>query len=98
MDADQQFRIRHINASELPTAQLDKNVVICGVVDPTSVIGQQIAELLGEDEVAMAREGKANLFAKENYPGPGQFTLVVTAGTDSDLREVLDERGKRCRI
>lgn len=94
VDADQQFRVRHINASELATAPLDKNVVICGVADPTSIIGQEIADLIGEDAVARAREGKANLFAKENYPGPGQFTLVVTAGTDSDLRDVLDERGE----
>jgi len=94
VDADQQFRVRHIRASEFPTAPLDKNVVVCGVADMTTVVGQQVETLLGEDAVARAAQLKANLFAKENYPGPGQFTLVITAGSETDLRSVLDERGE----
>ena len=89
-----QFKIRDVRASSLTQPPQVKNIVIVGVADPLTDVGHQIASMLGEDAVAKAMSGQATIFKKENLPGPGQMTIIVTAGSEAELVPTGDWRAK----
>jgi len=87
------FDVNVIRADELEEFPMVKNIVLVGVAEPTTDVGQRIVELIGSDAYQRVRNGKANIFKKNNLPAPGQVTFIVTARTDEALFAVLDERG-----
>lgn len=86
------FRVVHVRAADLLEVPASKNLLICGVADPLTDVGRQIISQLGSAAVEKVRAGEANVFKRENLPGPGQLTLIVTAGTRDALVEIIDER------
>lgn len=71
----------------------EKNIVVCGVLDPSTAVGGQIAYLLGQSGVEQVKKGQASILKLPNTPASGQLTLVVTAATDAALKKVLQDRG-----
>jgi hypothetical protein len=93
VSTDVQFKVQNIRAEDVEVVPYAKNVVFCGAATPISSVGQQITLLLGEAGVERVASGQANVFKKQNLPGPGQVTLIVTAASDEALHEVIEERG-----
>ncbi len=87
------FRVEHIRAADLLEVPATKNILICGVADPLTDVGSQIVSQLGSAAVEQVKAGRANIFKRENLPGPGQLTLIVTAGSREELVEIIDKRG-----
>ena len=93
VDIEEAFRITPIKASELGEFPPFKNVVICGVLDTSTDVGQAIVRMLGDRGVERVWEEGAHILKKEDKPAYNQFTVIVTA-TDADaLRETISERG-----
>lgn len=94
VDEEQPFTVAHIRAADLVDAPEVKNILVCGVANPVSSVGRHITSLLGggADKIA---SGEATVFKRENQPGPGQATLVVTAATSEALAEVIESRGEQ---
>ena len=88
-----QFKIQDIRASDLTAKPYFKNIVLCGVASPLTHVGSRIVSLLGPDVVAKARAGEANIFRKEDLPGAGQVTIIITGATEEMILDVLRERG-----
>lgn len=93
IDEEQAFTIAHIRAADLIDVPAVKNIVVCGVASPVSSVGRYILSQLGEGAVGNGSAGEATVFRRENLPGPGQLTLIVTAANDEDLGEVIEARG-----
>lgn len=93
VSSDVQFKVSHARAARLEVVPQVKNIVFCGVVSPVSSVGRRIAEMLGPEVVHKVEEGKANFFKKNDLPGPGQLTVIVTAMSSEELIGVLEERG-----
>jgi Domain of unknown function (DUF4837) len=88
------FQIASVLSEPPPDPSTTKNIVLCGVLDPSSAVGGRIAFLLGDAGVERVMKGEASILKRENVPQPGQLTLIVTAPTDAALRKVLAERGE----
>ncbi|UCG50978.1 MAG: DUF4837 family protein [Candidatus Latescibacterota bacterium] len=86
------FNVEHVRAVDLVEVPATKNLLFCGVADPLTDIGRNIMSQLGEGAVEKVRSGQANIFKRENLPGPGQLTMIVTAKSRDDLAEVIAER------
>jgi hypothetical protein len=91
---EQAFAVVNVRAAELLKAPRAKNMVICGVANPVSDVGQYITSLLGDDAVEQVRTGKAAIFTREDLPHPGQLTVIVTASSSEDLMVIIDSRGE----
>ncbi len=87
------FEVENIRAEALVEIPAVKNVVFCGVANPVTDIGRNIMSQLGDGAVDKVRSGEANIFRRENLPGPGQLTVIVTAASASELAELIDVRG-----
>ncbi len=94
VSTDIQFKVQNIRAEDVEVVPYAKNVVFCGAATPISSVGRKITSLLGDAGVERVESGQANIFKKQNLPGPGQVTLIVTAASDDALHEVIEERGK----
>ncbi|MFQ5510549.1 MAG: DUF4837 family protein [Candidatus Krumholzibacteriia bacterium] len=88
-----QFKVQDIRGSELTANPYFKNIVLCGVASPLTHTGGHIVSLLGPEAVERAIAGKANIFKKEDLPGKGQVTVIVTGSSEEMIRQVLRERG-----
>lgn len=88
-----QFDVQHARASDVDVVPYVKNIVFCGVVSPLSEVGRRISSLLATVELQDAVSGKAHVFRKQNQPGPGQLTMIVTAQSPEALQEVIERRG-----
>lgn len=93
LDKEKAFEITPIKASDLEDFPVFKNVVICGIAESSTDVGQRIASLIGQQGLRRVGTGGANILKKENLPAPGQLTLIVTARDEEELREVITERG-----
>ncbi len=93
IDQERAFTVTHIRAADLLDVPAVKNIVVCGVASPVTSVGRYIVSQLGRAAVAEANAGEANVFERENLPGPGQLTVVVTAAKSDDLGEVIESRG-----
>jgi len=87
------FRVTSIRAADLEDFPTYKNVLLCGVMDSGSRVGQKIMELIGPEGMERVALGKAAVLKRENLPSPGQMTLIVTAPDVGALAEVIAERG-----
>jgi len=91
-DQEPAFRITAVAAEKVRDFPAYKNVVMCGVLEPITSIGQQIAGFLGEADARRARDGAAVIVEFEDRPSRNQFTMILTA-TDADaLRELIAVR------
>lgn len=90
---ESQFEIQNLRAVDLVEVPAVKNVVFCGVANPVTDVGRNIMSQLGSGAVEKVRSGQANIFRRENLPGPGQLTVILTAATSSDLAELIEARG-----
>lgn len=88
-----QFQVKHVRAADLYEVPTSKNVLICGVADPLTDVGRQIVGQLGSGAVDRINQGEANIFKRENLPGAGQMTLIVTARSSSELGDIIATRG-----
>lgn len=87
------FRVTPVRAARLEEFPTVKNIVICGVLDSGTDVGQRIIGLIGEDGARRVAQGRATILKRENLPAPGQLTLIVTARNDDALEEAIAERG-----
>jgi len=90
---DVQFKVQHAKAAEVDAVPYVKNIVFCGAATPVSDIGRRITTLLGVAGVERVTSGQANILKRQDLPGPGQLTLIVTAGSNEALYQVIAERG-----
>lgn len=90
---EKQFEVSVIRAEQLEAFPKMKNIVMVGIVDELTSIGQEIGMLIGEDGVRKVAGGEATILKRENMPAPGQMTLIVTARSRAELEAVLRERG-----
>jgi len=88
------FRVVSVYADPPGDPPTVKNVVLCGVLDPSTSVGGRIAYLLGDAGVERVMRGEATILKKEDVPLPGQLTLIITAASGDALREVLRSRGE----
>jgi hypothetical protein len=88
-----EFVVEHRRAVDVVEVPAVKNVLICGVASPVTDVGRNIVSQLGGGAMAKVQSGEANIFRRENLPGPGQVTVIVTADTPSALAEVIEARG-----
>lgn len=93
LDKEKAFTVSTVKAEALEDFPVVKNVVLCGVAESSTDIGQRIVDLIGQDGVRRVRTGGANILKKENMPAPGQLTLIITAKNEQELSEVLTDRG-----
>jgi hypothetical protein len=93
---DLQFNVKFARADNLEAVPYIKNVVWCGVAEPTSFIGRDIVSMLGETGMARVRSG-GHIFKKDDLPGPGQLTLIITGESTEDLIAAIDDRGEEIR-
>ena len=89
-----QFNIRFADAADLPDVPLVKNILICGVAQPTTDIGDFIVTHLGQATMERVLSGQANVFRKEDLPGQGQTTVIITAANGPDLERIIRQRGR----
>lgn len=91
-----QFKLRLVPASAFEEEPPAKNMVIYGVVRQGE-IGGIIERFIGTAAVRKVLEGKNHIFKKLDYPVRGQLTVIVTASTADQLREVARENGRAIR-
>jgi hypothetical protein len=91
---DVQFKVQHTRAEDLEAVPYVKNIVFCGVVNQISDVGRRISSLLGATGVERVGSGQAHIFRKQDLPGPGQLTLIVTAASEEALYDVIAARGE----
>ena len=94
VSSDIQFRPQYARAVDVEEVPYVKNILFCGVANSVSDVGRKISSLLGAPGLERVRSGQANVFRKDNLPGPGQVTMIVTAATDEQLHEAIAERGQ----
>jgi hypothetical protein len=92
-DEEQAFNVSHMRAVDLVGAPEVKSIVVCGVANPVSSVGQYILSRVGSEGVQKIDEGEASVFKRENVPSAGQLTLIVTAGNEDVLHELIVSRG-----
>ena len=92
-----QFKVRHVRAANLDEMPQVKNIVICGVPDPLTDVGRRIISLLGESALQKVQLSEASIFKKDDLPGAGQLTIIVTGPTKGAIGTVLEERGSDIR-
>jgi hypothetical protein len=90
---EKQFHVSVVKAADLPDFPSTKNILIVGVADELTSIGQMIETLIGRGGMAKVSSGRASILKRENLPAPGQLTVIVTAKSGSELEQVLEERG-----
>lgn len=90
---DIQFKVEHARAADVNTVPYVKNIVFCGVATPVGDVGRRITTLLGAVGMERVKAGQANILRRQDLPGPGQLTLIVTAATPEALYEVIKQRG-----
>lgn len=95
MDEEQAFNVSHMRAADLVGAPEVKSIVVCGVANPVSSVGQYILSRVGAESVRKIDEGEASVFKRENVPSAGQLTLIVTAGNEDALHELIRSRGEQ---
>ncbi|MDD3642164.1 MAG: DUF4837 family protein [Candidatus Krumholzibacteria bacterium] len=91
-----QFKWRLVAAADYEQEPPSKNMVIFGVVREGG-IGSIIEQIIGTDNVRKVIEGKQHIIARVDYPVRGQLTVVVTASTAQQLREVARGNGGKIR-
>jgi hypothetical protein len=89
---EKEFEVTVIPADKFTTTPMQKNIVLVGVIDQLTSIGQVIGTLIGEDGVRKVTGGEATVLKRENIPAPGLLTLIITARSDAELENVLRER------
>jgi len=91
-DREPAFRITAVAAEKMRDFPAYKNVVMCGVLEPTTSIGQQIAGLLEEADARRVRDESAVIVELEDRPSRNQFTMILTAANAAALRELIAKR------
>ncbi len=94
LDKEKSFSVSVAEAAEFDEMLSVKNIVICGVANPLTSVGKHITTLIGEEGVERVRRGGASILKRENLPGPGQLTVIVTATTEGELERVIAQRGR----
>jgi hypothetical protein len=93
---DIQFNVKFARAADLDAVPYNKNIVFCGVASPISHVGRRITAMLGETGMSSVQSG-GHIFKKNDLPGPGQLTLIITAESEEDLVATLAEKGQDIR-
>ncbi len=93
VDFEKQFRIVPIKASEMDDVPPYKNIVMCGVLDSSTDVGQKIIGMIGDAGVEMIRTEGALILRKQDRPLKNQFTLIITAVNKELLVDVIETRG-----
>ena len=93
VDIEEAFRVTPIKASEMDEFPAYKNIVICGVLDSSTDVGQAIIRLIGDSGVERVWNEGAQILKKEDKPAFNQLTLIVTATDGDALRQTIAERG-----
>lgn len=93
VDTEKQFRITSVRAADMEAFPAFKNIVICGVLETSTDVGQRILNLIGDAGVQEVRQQGARFLKQEDRPATNQFTLIVTAPSEAELREVIAEQG-----
>jgi hypothetical protein len=88
------FRVVSLLGEPPSEPSTSKNVVLCGVLDGTTAVGGRIDYLLGEPAIQRVKDGEGAILKRENEPLPGQLTLIITAASDEQMRQLLRERGE----
>lgn len=91
---EQAFKVTVIPAAGLEDFPVVKNIVLCGVLDASTRVGERIMSLISTDSEQRVMSGQASILKRDNLPAPGQVTLIVTAPDDEALGEVLRTRGE----
>jgi hypothetical protein len=93
IDQEKAFHITYVRADQMEEFPIVKNIVICGVADAGTTVGQKIIALVGREGAESVQAGQANILKKENLPQRGQLTLVITARNADELAAVIAQRG-----
>lgn len=94
VDFEDQFRITSVRASEMEDFPAFKNVVLCGVMESSTDVGQLIIGMIGDAGVERVRREGAHILKKDDKPVYNQLTLVITANSEVALERLLAERGE----
>ncbi len=95
VDEETAFNVVHVREADLAGSPVAKNIVVCGVADPSLGVGRYIEATLGPAAASGARNGSGTLFERDDSPGPGQTTIVVTAPSAERLADVIRTEGGR---
>ena len=87
------FQVDVISAERVRDPLQTKTVLLCGVIDSGTAVGQRIVDALDDETAARARSGEVNIVRLDDHVLEGQLTVIVTAPTAERLREVLRVRG-----
>jgi hypothetical protein len=93
VDVEKAFRITSIRAADMDEYPAFKNIVLCGVLQASTDVGQRISGMIGDEGVQRVRRERAHILKKSDKPVKNQFTLVVTAATAELLHETIVSRG-----
>jgi hypothetical protein len=93
IDFEDQYRVTAIEASEMEDFPAFKNIVIGGVLESSTDVGQLIIGLIGDAGVERVRRDGALILKKDDKPAFNQFTLIITASSREALERLLEERG-----
>lgn len=96
VSTDIQFNVQHVRSQDLDAVPAIKNLVICGVASPVSDVGRRISTMLGESGMARLRAG-GHIFKKDDLPGAGQMTMIVTGQSSEDVAQAIAEKGAEIR-
>jgi hypothetical protein len=93
VDFEEEFRITSVGAAEMEDFPAFKNIVLCGVLEASTDVGQRIIGMIGDVGVEQVLHQGARILKKSDRPAANQFTLVVTAPDADALRAAIDARG-----
>ena len=88
------FVVTNVRAADVVGLPKAKNVVICGVANLVTDVGDYIASTIGDAAVSEVRRDGAAIFEREGVPRAGQLTIVVTASSMEDLIKIIEARGE----
>jgi hypothetical protein len=94
VDFEDQFEITASRASEMEDFPSFKNIVICGVMESSTDVGQLIIGMIGDAGIERVRREGAHILKKDDKPAYNQFTLIITASSKEALDRLLNERGE----
>jgi len=87
------FHVSAISAENARDPLPAKTVVLCGVIDAATTVGERITGTLDGETAARVRRGEVSIIRLDDHALQGQLTVIVTAPTDARLREVLRTDG-----
>jgi hypothetical protein len=98
IDVEDAFRVTAVEASKMGQFPAYKNIVICGVLDSSTDVGQIIMRLIGQEGIQRIGNEGATILKKEDEPVRNQLTLILTADDAGSLRAAIKDWGDELNV